>query len=668
MFDKILIANRGEIACRVIRTARRLGVRTVAVYSEADTRALHVAMADEAHGIGPAPAAESYLRGDLIIDVARGCGAQAIHPGYGFLAENAGFARTCAQAGVVFVGPSPETIEAMGDKSAAKTLMEKAGVTVVPGYHGDAQDDAALDAAAARVGYPLVIKPAAGGGGKGMRVVASAADFAEAVAASRREAKSAFGNDKVLLERYLERPRHVEVQVFGDSHGNIVHLFERDCSIQRRHQKIVEEAPAPGLDARLRRAMGEAAVSAARAVAYVGAGTVEFLLSSEEAFYFMEMNTRLQVEHPVTEMITGHDLVEWQLRVAAGEPLPCAQDALAIDGHAIEARIYAEDPDNDFLPSTGALHHLRFPAENGHVRVETGVRQGDSVDVHYDPMIAKLVVWGEDRIAALDRLRTALGGIQVVGVASNVAFLAAVAAHSAYAAGEVDTGFVGRHRAEIMPPAEPATDRVIALACLDTLLRRADAAAEAARASRDPYSPWHHATGWRLNDEAQHVLRFLDGDAERTVMAHFTADGYRLDLPGGAVTARGERNDADDLVAEIGGERVTATVVERGRDVTVFVDGMSHRLFHHDPLDSAEREARPDNRLTAPMPGKVVAVKVEPGARVSRGAPLMVLEAMKMEHTIAAPADGCVERVNYAPGDRVEEGAELLSFTAAEGG
>ena len=666
MFEKILIANRGEIACRVIRTARRLGVRTAAVYSDADAGALHVAMADEAHPIGPAPAAESYLRGEAIIGVARDCGAQAIHPGYGFLAENAGFARACADAGVVFIGPKPETIEAMGDKRAAKALMEAAGVPVVPGYHGDAQDDVALAKAAEEVGFPVLIKPAAGGGGKGLRVVASAAEFDDALAASRREAKSAFGDDKVLLERYLERPRHVEVQVFGDGHGNVVHLFERDCSIQRRHQKIVEEAPAPGLDADLRRAIGEAAVAAARAVAYVGAGTVEFLLSADGAFSFIEMNTRLQVEHPVTEMITGQDLVEWQLRVAAGEALPCAQDALAIDGHAIEARIYAEDPGNDFLPSAGGLDHLRFPAEGGHLRVETGVRQGDSVGVHYDPMIAKLIVWGRDRTAAVERLGAALGGVQVVGVATNVAFLAAVAAHSAFAAGAVDTGFVERHRAEIMPAPEPAPDRALALACLDTLLRRAEDAST--RESRDPHSPWGLFTGWRLNDEARHALRFLDGDAERAVMVRFTAGGYRLDLPGGAVAARGERNDAGDLVAEIGGERVIATVVERGREVTVFADGASHRLFHHDPLDSVGEEAVSDNRVAAPMPGKVVAVKVEPGARVARGAPLMVIEAMKMEHTIAAPADGCVERVNYAPGDRVEEGAELIAFTAGESG
>ncbi|MCH9019798.1 MAG: ATP-grasp domain-containing protein [Proteobacteria bacterium] len=549
--------------------------------------------------------------------------------------------------------------KAMGDKSAAKALMKAAGVPVVPGYHGDAQDDAALAEAAEEVGFPVLIKPAAGGGGKGLRVVASAAEFAEALAASRREANSAFGDDKVLLERYLERPRHVEVQVFGDGHGNVVHLFERDCSIQRRHQKIVEEAPA--LDADSRRAIGEAAVAAARAVAYVGAGTVEFLLGADGAFWFIEMNTRLQVEHPVTEMITGQDLVEWQLRVAAGEALPCAQDALAIDGHAIEARIYAEDPGNDFLPSAGRLDHLRFPAEDDGVRVDTGVRQGDSVGVHYDPMIAKLIVWGKDRAAAVARLGAALGGVQVAGVATNVAFLAAVAAHSAFAAGAVDTGFVERHRAEIMPAPGPAPDRALALACLDALLRRAEDAS--ARESRDPHSPWGLFTGWRLTDEARHALRFLDGDAERVVMVRFTAGGYRLDLPGGAVAARGERNDAGDLVAEIGGERVTATVVERGREVTVFADGASHRLFHHDPLDSVGEEAGPDNRLIAPMPGKVVAVKVEPGARVSRGAPLMVIEAMKMEHTIAAPADGCVERVNYAPGDRVEEGAELIAFS-----
>jgi 3-methylcrotonyl-CoA carboxylase alpha subunit len=673
VFSKLLIANRGEIACRVMRTAQRLGVRTAAVYSEADAAALHVRLADEAHLIGPAPARESYLCGEAIIAAARKCGAEAVHPGYGFLAENAEFAEAVAAAGLVFVGPPAAAIRAMGEKGAAKDAMAKAGVAVVPGGPGAARDDKALAAAARRAGYPVLVKPAAGGGGKGLRVVEKPADLAAALAASRREAKAAFGDDRLLVERFLDRPRHVEVQVFADSHENVVHLFERECSLQRRYQKIVEETPAPGVDAALRRALAEAAVKAARAVGYVGAGTVEFLLDREGAFYFLEMNTRLQVEHTVTEMVTGQDLVEWQLRVAAGEPLPCTQEELAVAGHAIEARIYAEDPANGFLPAVGRIEHLRPPAEGRHVRVDTGVRAGDEIGVHYDPMIAKLVVWDRDRTGAIRRLRRALADFQLVGPATNLAFLAALAAHPEFAAGKTDTGFVDRHRAALIPRPGPAPDRALALACLEALLRRVGEAAEAARRSPDPYSPWHRVTGWRLNGEGRATLRFADGEAERAVTVHFGhfghfgpfgADGYRLDLPGGAIAARGALSEGGELVADFDGERRTATVVVSGREVTVLDGGAAYRLVRHDPVVETAAAVAPGGRLTAPVPGRVVAVLVQPGAEVARGAPLMVLEAMKMEHTVTAPADGRVECVNYRVGEQVSEGAVLLVFAA----
>jgi 3-methylcrotonyl-CoA carboxylase alpha subunit len=665
MFDKLLVANRGEIACRVMRTARRLGVRTVAVYSDADARAMHVAMADEAYRIGPPPARESYLRGDAIVEAARRSGAQAIHPGYGFLSENPGFAEACAREGLVFVGPPAEAIRAMGSKSAAKRIMERAGVPLVPGYHGEDQSPEVLRDRARRIGFPVLVKASAGGGGKGMRVVWDAPSFDAALASARREAMSAFGDDRVLLEKYLTRPRHVEMQVFADAHGNAVHLFERDCSVQRRHQKVVEEAPAPGMTPGLREAMGRAAVAAARAIGYVGAGTVEFLLDADGAFYFMEMNTRLQVEHPVTEMITGQDLVAWQLRVAAGEPLPLAQEQIRLAGHAIEARIYAEDPSHDFLPSTGVLAHLRTPPEGPHVRIDTGVREGDEVTVHYDPMIAKLVVWDADRAGALRRLRAALARYQIVGVTTNIPFLSALAAHPAFAAAEVDTAFIERNRAGLFPDARPAPDDVVALAALDLLLRRSAEAQEAARASADPWSPWHRTDGWRLNRDNHHELTFTEGERVTRVVVRYRPGAYLLELPGGPLLVQGELAADGDLVADLGGARVTATVVHAGDDLVVMAGGATWRLSFRDPR-ARRRDEADAGRLTAPMPGKVVAIMVEPGASVKKGAPLLVLEAMKMEHTITAPRDGRVAQLHFGPGAIVSEGAELLALEAEE--
>ena len=666
MFDTILIANRGEIACRVIRTARRLGIRAAAVYSEADAGARHVALADEAHLIGPAPAADSYLRIDRIVAAAVKAGADAVHPGYGFLAENAAFAEACAAAGVVFIGPPPEAIRAMGSKSAAKRLMEKAGVPLVPGYHGRDQDFETLKGAAQKIGYPVLIKASAGGGGKGMRVVGAAKELKDAIAGAQREAKAAFGDDLLLIEKYLERPRHIEIQVFADGHGNALHLFERDCSVQRRHQKVIEEAPAPGMTAERRAEMGAAAIAAIKAVGYVGAGTVEFIADQAGAFYFMEMNTRLQVEHPVTEMITGQDLVEWQLRVAAGETLPCRQEDLRIDGHAFEARLYAEDPARDFVPATGRLAHLRFPAEDATVRVETGVREGDVVSVHYDPMIAKLVAWGPDRAAALRRLGAALAGCTVAGLVTNRDFLAALAVHPQFAAGAVDTDFIARHRAELVPPQAPADDTTLALAALAVLESQAQAARVRAAASADPWSPWHATDGWRLNDEGRQELRFDDGTDVFRVMVHYRRTGYALDLPGGGLAAEGRLGADRTLEARLGDRECRATVARLDGEIVVFQGGQSRTLRFVDPRAASVGADTAGGRLTAPMPGKIIQVHVKKGARVTAGQALLVIEAMKMEHTIAAPADGTITAVNYAVGDQVEEGADLLDFEPAE--
>jgi 3-methylcrotonyl-CoA carboxylase alpha subunit len=666
MFDKILIANRGEIACRVIRTAKRLGIRTVAVYSDADADSMHVALADEACNIGPPPARESYLLPNMILDAARKTGSQAIHPGYGFLSENAEFAEACAEAGIVFIGPPADSIRAMGSKSAAKRIMEKAVVPLVPGYHGDDQNPEFLYEEAIKIGYPVLIKATAGGGGKGMRVVWEQSEFYDALAGAKRESINSFGDDRVLLEKYLTKPRHVEIQVFADTHGNAVYLFERDCSIQRRHQKVLEEAPAPGMTNELRSKMGSAAVAAARAIGYVGAGTVEFLLDEDGLFYFMEMNTRLQVEHPVTEMITGQDLVEWQLRVAAGGPLPCSQTELSIGGHAIEARIYAEDPSRDFLPSIGNLTHLRTPVENAHVRIDTGVRQGDAVSIHYDPMIAKLIVWDTDRPGALRRLRSALASYQVVGVTTNIPFLAAVAAHPAFAACDLDTGFIERHSATLFPETKPATDQILSLASLDVLLRRAREVQKSAAASLDRWSPWHLTTGWRINGDNHHVLTFCDGETSICITAHYRPDGYLLELPGGAMLVRGQFDAEGDILADLGGARFKATVVRHGDDLTIVTHGSSHRLTLHDPLAHAGEDRVDGGSLTAPMPGKIVALLVEAGSHVERGVPLVIMEAMKMEHTITAPRDGVIAEVHFTVGAVVNEGAELLAFATEE--
>jgi 3-methylcrotonyl-CoA carboxylase alpha subunit len=654
MFSKILIANRGEIACRIIRTARRLGIATVAVYSDADANALHVELADEAHRIGPAAPRDSYLRADAILEAARVSGAQAIHPGYGFLSENADFAEACTAAGVFFIGPPASAIRAMGGKSEAKALMAEAGVPLVPGYHGEDQADATLIAAASAIGYPVLIKASAGGGGKGMRIVAAAEDLPTAIAGARREAASSFGSDRLLIERYLQRPRHIEIQVFADSHGNIVHLFERDCSLQRRHQKIIEEAPAPGMTTEMRRAMGEAAIAAARAVGYVGAGTVEFIVEGGE-FHFMEMNTRLQVEHPVTEAITGQDLVEWQFRVAAGQLLPLNQSELAISGHAFEVRLYAEDPSRDFLPSTGLLYHLRLPT---HARVDAGIRQGDRITPDYDPMIAKLIVHAEDRATALARLRTALAETEAAGVYTNLALLAAIAASPDFAGEEIDTGFIPRH-AETLLAAPALPDAAIAAAALCVLQTRASAAT----VQGDPASPWGASDSWRLNLPGQQTLTLRHGETVFALTASPAPQGgYQLTWAGitryAALATRADGRSA----LRLDGTTTSLTMLPTAGSVVVIAAGHNHVMDIIDPLLPPRAETVGGGRVMAPIPGRVASVLAGPGDRVTRGQVLVVIEAMKMELSLAAPMDGTVAAVNCAVGDMVEEGIDLVDM------
>ena len=667
MFSKILIANRGEIACRVIRTARRLGVATVAVYSEADRGVLHVEAADEAWPIGPAPAKDSYLNIGAIIAAAQASGAQAVHPGYGFLSENADFAEACDEAGLTFIGPPAAAMRAMGSKVAAKALMAQAGVPLVPGYHGAEQDPSRLLDEARRIGFPVLIKASAGGGGRGMRIVAEAGEFADALDAARREAKAAFGDERMLIERYLSRPRHIEVQIFADRHGNTVHIFDRDCSIQRRHQKVIEEAPAPGLDPEWRRAMAEAALTAARAVGYVGAGTVEFVAEGGK-FYFIEMNTRLQVEHTVSEAVSGLDLVEWQLRVAAGEELPLRQQDLELRGNAIEARLYAEDPERDFLPQTGVLHGLRLPPPEL-ARVDAGVRQGDRVGALYDPLIAKIIAWGPDRPAAIRRLRRALAETAVLGLRTNRDFLARLAAEPDFAAAALDTGFIEHHRAALTPPHPSVPAAAVAAAALHRLKARSAAMAAAARGSGDPHSPWAGNDGWRL-DRAVHqdvVLRDTIGPrAEPQTVAATAQDGGWLLRIGERTILAGARMLPDGVLSLIlDGAHSRLIVLGHGAETAVFGDRQSWRLVELDPLAAPADDDAAAGSLTAPMPGRVSRLLVEPGSAVRRGQPLLTIEAMKMEHTILAPAAGRVERLRYAPGDMVEEGAELIVLAAA---
>ena len=634
MFTKILIANRGEIACRIIKTAKAMGIATVAVYSEVDRNSLHVQLADESVAIGASPSNESYLVSNKLIQAALETGAQAIHPGYGFLSENAEFCRLCAANNLVFIGPPVEAILAMGSKSAAKTIMADAGVPLVPGYHGDDQNPEIIKQAANDMGYPVLLKAAAGGGGKGMRAVYAEAEFDEALGAAKREALNSFNDDIMLVEKYLLKPRHVEIQVFCDSHGNAVYLFERDCSVQRRHQKVIEEAPAPGMTETLRQQMGEAAIKAALAINYEGAGTVEFLLDAQGEFFFMEMNTRLQVEHPVTEMISGQDLVEWQLQVASGEPLPRSQDQLTINGHAFEARIYAEDPDHDFLPATGRLTVLQPPLESAHVRVDTGVVEGDDVSIYYDPMIAKLIVWDTDRDRALQRLTQALSEYRISGLTTNIGFLYNLAISQAFQNGDVDTGYIEEHEAEIFRQRDRDIDYAAPLAASAIFKLREQQAQIQAAHSTEPNSPWHLCNSWGLPPSA---LTIQIQQAEVSV----------------ATSA-----NQSDL------ENTSIAITESGFDLFT-PEGFFH-CSEVGPDLGLDTDNTDGGSLRAPMNGTVVSLLVETGTPVSKGDTLLVMEAMKMEHTIDAPADGMVTEFYFQPGDLVDGGADLLAFEGSE--
>jgi 3-methylcrotonyl-CoA carboxylase alpha subunit len=693
MFTKILIANRGEIACRVAATARRLGIQTVAVYSDADAQARHVLACDQAVHVGGNAPHSSYLQWQRIIAAALSTGAQAIHPGYGFLSENEAFATACAAAGITFIGPPPAAIAAMGSKSAAKALMEKAGVPLVPGYHGANNDAAFLAGEAQRMGYPVLIKASAGGGGKGMRRVDATADFAAALAGCQREAQASFGDQHVLVERYVTRPRHIEIQVFADTHGHCISLFERDCSVQRRHQKVLEEAPAPGMTAERRAQMGAAAVAAAQAVGYVGAGTVEFIAEQrrnaagvdELQFFFMEMNTRLQVEHPVTEAVTGLDLVEWQLRVAAGQPLPLLQHQVPLQGHAIEARICAENPDAGFLPATGTLQvarwpqHVAFERSEQLPRVDSGVREGDSISPHYDPMIAKLIVWGETRAQALARMAVALQATHIVGLHTNVAFLRRVVASSAFASADLDTALIERERAALFEAPPLAPSLAVAAVFAHQLAEQASERAADADANANP---WSQRDGWRLHGAAlQRLTLHISGDAEgqhwQASLLQQPGVGSVLELQakqGADKTAQGETQrwpfsatalGQGRFDVMLGGQRQLLSVYTHQASYAVFAAAGTATLTAINPALSAAPPAGEGGRLTAPMPGKVVALLAAVGARVQRGQALAVMEAMKMEHTLHAPHDGVVQELLYAVGDQVAEGGELLRLAKA---
>jgi len=659
-FHKLLIANRGEIACRIMRTAKRMGLRTVAVYSDADRDAMHVALADEAVLIGPAPAKDSYLHIGAIIDAAQATGAEAIHPGYGFLSENADFAQACADAGLVFVGPSAATIRLMGSKSAAKTLMESSGVPVVPGYHGEDQSIATLQAAADRIGYPVLVKASAGGGGRGMRLVANADALAEAIASAKREAVASFGNDQVLIEKYLGRPRHIEVQVFGDGAGNVVSLFERDCTLQRRHQKVVEEALAAAVTAERRAAMSAAARAAAEAAGYVSAGTVEFIADAA-GFHFIEMNTRLQVEHPVTEMVTGLDLVEWQLRVAMGETLPLRQDEIAANGHAIEARIYAEDAAKGFLPATGTIHAWREPAGTG-IRIDTGFRAGDAVTPYYDALLAKLIAWGADRPQALGRLVEALDAFEISGVTTNLAFLKALLRHPQVVRDEIDIGFIEREISTLTRSTPALGTLDLAAACAAVLLRE-----QREQASQDD-SPWDRSDGWTLAGRRSRRLSFRGGGERYDAVLWYGRDGLSMEFGGANDRLQFVPREGAVFDMCLGNSLERVSVAWSGRDLDLSTLRGRRKLHWIDPFVGDISQAVATARIVAPMPGTVTRILAEPGVGLQRGAPLIVLEAMKMEHTLRAPADGRLKALKCAVGDFVQEGTELADFEPVAAG
>ena len=663
MFERVLIANRGEIACRVIRTCRRLGIRTIAVYSEADADAQHVRLADEAWPIGGPRPADSYLRGETILEVARRSGAQAIHPGYGFLSENTAFARACTEAGIAFIGPRPASIDAMGSKAAAKALMEKHAVPLVPGYHGDNQDADFLAGQARSTGFPLMIKAAAGGGGKGMRIVRAEREFADALASAQREAANAFGDTRVILERYVEHPRHIEFQVFGDTHGNVIHLNERECSAQRRYQKVLEETPSPFLTPARRAAMGAAAVAAARAVDYVGAGTVEFIVGPDGEFFFMEMNTRLQVEHPVTEETLGLDLVEWQLRVAAGEALPLRQEDVHAQGHAIEVRLYAEDPEQNFLPGSGKLLRLRLPETSRHVRLDGGVIEGDTVTIFYDPMIAKLIVHDRDRAQALQRLREALMACEIAGPKSNIAFLERLVRHPVVVEGRIDTGYLDRHLDEFLAgDAAPAPQLLFAAAVAALLHDERTVVAQAAHGV-DPHSPWARADAWRIGHAGKRIVALSLREQRYEVEAHGHDGDYQLCHGDASCHVQGARHDGAALSARFDGQSLRLPLHADAQRVSLHdSDGRRHSFARAAAFAWESRQGTGGNQVLAPMPGRIVLVKARPGDQVEEGQELLVMEAMKMELALKAPRAGTIDSIGATQGDFVEADAVLVRF------
>lgn len=667
MIRRLLIANRGEIAVRIIKTCRILGITSVQVYSEADANSLAVRMADEAIAIGPAPAAESYLRVDKILAAAREAGVCAIHPGFGFLSENADFAEQVAAAGFLFIGPPASAIRAMGSKSAAKFRMKEAGVPILPGYHGEQQDEKFLVEQAEKIGYPLLIKAVAGGGGKGMRAVYQPDEFLEALASCQREAEKSFSDRRVLIERLLIQPRHIEIQVFADRLGNVVHLFERDCSIQRRHQKVLEEAPAPHLPPEFRAQMGEAAVKAAKAIDYVGAGTVEFLVDaskpwSDQAFYFMEMNTRLQVEHPVTEMIVGEDLVGWQIKVAEGQSLPKKQEELRINGHAIEVRLYAEDPARDFLPQTGRLAFLSFGSDHLHTRIDQGVETGDEVSPFYDPMIAKLIAWGEDRTIAVRRLGQLLAQTEIAGLVTNRDFLARLVGSPAFGQAQLDTNFINDHRHDLFPTSGPSQNDILVLAVVAELLSNPKENPQG-----DPYSPWGIRTGWRLNDEGREQQTYVIDGQFVPVLVHYHEQGWTFDFSGQSVRVLTATKTSDGqlhirlLARDLRG-RVVA--IDQERVVITATDTVRIRRF--DLLRETETAGPSKGQVVAPMPGKIIKLLVTGDQEVRQNQPLLILEAMKMEHTMTAPRDGRIEKLKWTEGEQVKEGQLLVSYVEAD--
>ncbi|MDM1274601.1 MULTISPECIES: acetyl/propionyl/methylcrotonyl-CoA carboxylase subunit alpha [Acinetobacter] len=656
MFEKILIANRGEIACRVIRTAQKLGIATVAVYSDADAQAQHVKLADEAVYIGESPAAQSYLQIERIIEAAKSTGAQAIHPGYGFLSENDQFAFACQDNNIVFIGPPVDAILAMGLKATSKALMEKAGVPLTPGYHGTNQDAAFLKQQADDIGYPVLIKASAGGGGKGMRLVERSEDFLSALASCKSEARSSFGNEDVLIERYVVQPRHIEVQVFGDTHGNYVHLFERDCSVQRRHQKVLEEAPAPKMPEDKLEAMRQAAIDAARAVNYVGAGTVEFIVEQDGTAYFMEMNTRLQVEHPVTEMITGQDLVEWQLRVAFGEPLPKQQHELQIHGHALEARVYAEEPEKGFIPAIGQISYLHYPAQNEAVRVDSGIVEGDEISTYYDPMIAKLIVWGKNREAALTQMHHALGQFHVDGLGNNIAFLDRLVLCDSFKNANLDTGLIQREEEFLLKPATELNSTLVVSAAFIELLSRL---AQNPSASNPV---WQTNAFWRLNLQSGQTIKLQCNDKTLNIQFAAQEHGFVAQYEGQTFELEGQLLDAHTLQFKLAGKQQKLAFSQTEHGITLFQNGQSYKFTYLKPVFNQDDEQGAENNLTAPMPGVITQVLVAANDKVKKDDVLMTLEAMKIEYSIRAPHDGIVASSYFQAGDQVKAGDELVEF------